>query len=88
MEWYFKLKRSTFVYIEGFYNPKRPPSADNNLSPDKKKDMLKKTDRAHIMISSLIPSFFLTRIQPENRQIAEATRRLPHPHLLMNQGPW
>ena len=42
MEWYFKLKRSTFVYIEGFYNPKRPHSADNNLSPDKKEDMFKK----------------------------------------------
>ena len=32
----------SFVYIEGFYNPKRPHSANSNLSPDKKKDMFKK----------------------------------------------
>ena len=31
-----------FVYIEGFYNPKRPHSANSNLSPDKKEDMFKK----------------------------------------------
>ena len=37
-----ELKRSAFVYIEGFYNPKRPHSANNNLSPDKKEDMFKK----------------------------------------------
>lgn len=37
-----ELKRSAFVYIEGFYNPKRPHSANSNLSPDKKEDMFKK----------------------------------------------
>ena len=37
-----ELKRSAFVYIEGFYNPKRPHSANNNLSPDEKEDVFKK----------------------------------------------
>ena len=37
-----ELKHSAFVYIEGFYNPKRPHSANSNLSLDKKEDMFKK----------------------------------------------
>ena len=37
-----ELKRSAFVYIERFYNPKRPHSANSNLSPDEKEDVLKK----------------------------------------------
>ena len=37
-----ELKRSVFVYIEGFYNPKRPHSANSNLSPDEKEAVFKK----------------------------------------------
>ena len=37
-----ELRRSAFVYIEGFYNPKRPHSANGNLSPDGKEDWFKK----------------------------------------------
>lgn len=36
-----EVKRSAFVYIEGFYNPKRPHSANNNLSPDQKEENFK-----------------------------------------------
>ena len=37
-----ELKRSAFVYIEGFYNPKRPHSSNGNLSPDEKEALFKK----------------------------------------------
>ncbi|RRD63513.1 integrase core domain-containing protein [Fretibacterium sp. OH1220_COT-178] len=37
-----ELKRSVFVSIEGFYNPKRLHSANSNLSPDEKEAVFKK----------------------------------------------
>ena len=58
-----ELTRSAFVYIEGFYNPKRPHAANSNLSPKKKEDMLKKTHHNHIMIPSLSLSVFLTKVR-------------------------
>ncbi|MGA3436553.1 integrase core domain-containing protein [Lactiplantibacillus plantarum] len=31
-----KVKQAVFQYIEGFYNPRRPHSANNLLAPDQK----------------------------------------------------
>ena len=83
-----ELKRSAFVYIEGFYNPKRPHSANNNLSPDKKGGHVKKTHHAHIMIPSLFLSVFLTKVQPSAR--SGACSYLPYnglrPHMVYYTG--
>lgn len=34
-----ELKLSLFQYIKGYYNNKRPHSANNMLSPDEKEDL-------------------------------------------------
>ena len=42
-----KTRPRGIVYIEGFYNPKRPRSANDNLPHDKKKDVFKNTPRPY-----------------------------------------